>query len=184
MNPARRLHSPALWALAILCGMLAPAARARIESELAPPDKRKVSVEKSVALAKQRAVAPLPADLPDPYAPPGFNLTDAEEAAAAAAAARQAALLNPGAGAPVAPPTDRQLLESIVAKIVPSGSLYLGGKPLLMFGKRFVKIGSHFTVTYKGTDYDLELTDIDGSNYTLRYNREEITRPIKPGKSP
>jgi hypothetical protein len=23
------------------------------------------------------------------------------------------------------------------------------------------------------------LTDIDGSNFTLRYNREEITRPIK-----
>ena len=55
---------------------------------------------------------------------------------------------------------------------------------MLMFGKRFVKTGSHFTVTYKGTDYDLELTEIDGTNYTLRYNREEITRPIQTGKSP
>jgi hypothetical protein len=182
MSPAKRNIPLGLWALAVLCGLLAPAARARIESELAPPDKRKASVEKATALAKRVMVAHLPAGLQDPYAPPGFDLTDAEEAAAAAAAARQAALLNPGAAGPVAPPTDRQLLESIVAKIVPSGSLYVGGNPMLMFGKRFVKIGSHFTVTYKGTDYDLVLTDIDGSNYTLRYNREEITRPIKPGK--
>ena len=184
MSAMAKLSTRGLWALVVLCAVFAPAARARIESELAPPDKRKVSVERATVLAKLKVVAPLPAELTDPYAPPGFDLTDAEEAAAAAAAARQAALLNPGGGGPVAPPTDRQLLESIVAKIVPSGSIYLGGKPMLMFGKRFVKTGSHFTVTYKGADYDLELTDIDSSNFTLRYNREEITRPIKPGKSP
>jgi hypothetical protein len=55
---------------------------------------------------------------------------------------------------------------------------------MLMFGKRFVKTGSHFTVTYKGMDYDLELTQIDGTNFTLRYKSDEITRPIQPGKSP
>jgi hypothetical protein len=35
-------------------------------------------------------------------------------------------------------------------------------------------------------DYVLELTDIDGTNFTLRYNKEEITRPVKPppAKSP
>jgi len=53
---------------------------------------------------------------------------------------------------------------------------------MLMFGKRFVRTGSRFTVTYKGADYDLELTDIDGTNFTLRYNREEITRPVKTSK--
>ncbi len=183
MRTAKRNPFPSSWTLLVLVAVLAPAARARVESELAPPDKRKVSVEKAVALAKMVPPAPLPAEVDQPFAPPGFDLTDAEEAAAAAAAARQAAALNPGS-AIVAPPTDRQLLESIVAKISPSGTIYVGGRPMLMFGKRFVKTGSHFTVTYKGTDYDLELTDIDGSNFTLRYNREEITRPIKPGKSP
>jgi hypothetical protein len=52
-----------------------------------------------------------------------------------------------------------------------------------MIGKRFVKTGAHFTVTYKGSDYDLELTEIDGSNFTLRYKSEVITRPIQTGKS-
>jgi hypothetical protein len=56
-----------------------------------------------------------------------------------------------------------------------------------MFGSRFVKMGAHFTITYKSQDYDLELTGIDGTNFTLRYRNEEITRPIlsaQPAKSP
>jgi hypothetical protein len=169
---------PALGVLALF----APLARARIESDLASPEKRHLSVEKAVQVAKQAAVAPIPDTVPLPFNPPGFDLTDAEEAAAALEAARRSGV--PGAALVPALPTDRQLLETITSKISPSGSIFLGGKPMLMFGKRFVKTGSHFTVTYKGTDYDLELTDIDGSNFTLRYNREEITRPIQTGKSP
>jgi hypothetical protein len=125
----------------------------------------------------------LPETLNLPFAPPGFDLTDAEEAAAAAAAARLANAGNPGAALP---PNEHQLLEEIAAKVQPSGTFSMGGKPLLFFGKKFVKIGNHFTVTYKGIDYDLELTQIDGTNFTLRYKTDEITRPIKPpaGKSP
>jgi hypothetical protein len=179
-------HILAVLGTLALVGIAVPAAHARIESELASPDKRRVTVERAVQLARQTAVKPLPTEIPLPFAPAGFDLTDAEEAAAAAAAARSAAANNPGAALLPPPPTDRQLLESIVAKIAPSGSIYPpgGGKPVLIFGKRLVKTGSHFTVTYKGADYDLELTDIDGSNYTLRYNREEITRPIQTGKTP
>ena len=83
-----------------------------------------------------------------------------------------------------AAPSDHDLLESIAEKIKPSGTFNLGGQPILAIGKRFVKTGSHFIVTYKGSDYDLELTGIDGSNFTLRYKSEEITRSIQPGKSP
>jgi len=160
-------------------GVMAPCASARVESEIAPPDKRKVSVDEAVKIARQAKAVPLPATLSLPFAPPQFDLTDAEEAAAAAAAAR---LANPGNPSGPAAPSDHQLLEEIVSKVRPSGTIYLGGKPLLMFGKRFVKTGAHFTVTYKGNDYDLELTEIDGTNFTLRYKSDEITRPIQPGK--
>ena len=163
----------ALGALIAVLGVTAPRASARIESDISPTEKRKASVE--------RAVPPLPEALSLPFAPPGFDLTDAEEAAAAAAAARLANAQNPSAPAP---PSDHQLLEEIVAKVRPSGTVYMGGQPLLMFGKRYVKTGTHFTVTYKGNDYDLELTQIDGTNFTLRYRSDEITRPIKSGKSP
>jgi hypothetical protein len=116
-----------------------------------------------------------------PFAPENFEMTDAEEAAAAEAARRQANAAN---GTPSGPaqPSDRELLEAIMGKIRPGGTAVLLGQPILMIGKKFVKIGAHFTVTYKSSDYDLELTQIDGSNFTLRYKSEEITRPIQPGK--
>ncbi|RFC46126.1 MAG: hypothetical protein DUW69_001742, partial [Verrucomicrobia bacterium] len=33
-------------------------------------------------------------------------------------------------------------------------------------------------------DYNLELVSFDRTNFTLRLNKEEITRAIKPGKNP
>jgi hypothetical protein len=170
-----------LLALVAVLGALAPAARARVESEIAPAEKRHPSVELAASIAKQTKAAALPANLNQPFAPPAFEMTDEEEAAAAAAAAR---LANQGNGPAPVLQTDHQILEEIVAKVRPSGTVFLGGKPLLMFGKKFVKTGAHFTVTYKGVDYDLELTQIDGTNFTLRYKSDEITRPIQTGKSP
>jgi hypothetical protein len=182
MRPARQLLPIALGAL-FLC-IFASRAAARVESEVSTPDKRRLSVERALRLAKQTKAEPLPTEVLLPFAPPGFELTDAEEAAAAAAAARLAAAAGMGNPAGPAPPSDHELLVSIADKIKPSGTFNIGGQPILAIGKRFVKTGAHFTVTYKGSDYDLELTEIDGSNFTLRYKSEEITRPIQTGKSP
>jgi hypothetical protein len=177
MKLAKHMSPAALGVLVAALGLLPSSARAREDSEIAPPDKRHLAVEKAVHLAKIKKADALPDDLFNSFSPPGFDLTDAEEAAAAAR------LLAGNAGpAVVAPPTDRELLEAIASKISPSGTVNLGGHPMLMFGKKFVKTGAHFTVTYKGIDYDLELTEIEGTNFTLRYNRAEITRPVKPAK--
>jgi hypothetical protein len=182
MRRALRTLPAAAAALVAFMGGFAPHARARaVESDIVPADKRRASVERAELLAKRTKPMTLPATLPLPFAPANFDLTDAEEAAAAAAAARLANAQNPNLPAP---PSDHQLLEEIVAKVRPSGTVYLGGRPLLMFGKRFVKTGAHFTVTYKGNDYDFELTGIDGTNFTLRYKNDEITRPIQTAKSP
>lgn len=183
MRAAKHISPAALVALVAALGAFTTSAKARVESDIAPAEKRRFSVELATRLSRLTRAEALPVELPNAFAPPQFELTDAEEAAAAAAAARQAALAS-GGPAVAAPPTDRELLTTIAAKIVPSGTFSLGGRPLLAFGNRFVRIGAHFTVTYKGSDYDLELANIDGSNFTLRYNHEEITRPVKTGKSP
>jgi hypothetical protein len=178
-----RASSPLSTVVLVLAGLaLVPAAFARVESEVGTVDKRRTAVEKAGVYAKRVKPAALPATLPLPFAPVNFDLTDAEEAAAAAAALRQA---NPGGPSPAI--TDHELLAEIVQKVRPSGSSSFRGQPLLMFGGRFVRIGTHFTVTYKGTDYDLELSKIEGTNFTLRYKSDEITRPIQaaqPAKSP
>jgi hypothetical protein len=177
---SRLSHTTKFLLAAAVAAAVATSALARIpaDSEIAPQEKRRPAVEKAAEIAKQVRPAPLPKNLILPFSPPNFDLTDEEEAAAAAAAARRA---NPGAVSSL--PSDHQLLSEIIAKVKPSGTMTApNGRQLLMFGKRFVKIGTHFTVTYKGSDYDLELTDIDATNFTLRYKSETITRPIKPGQ--
>jgi hypothetical protein len=132
-------------------------------------------VELASQLAKPGKSAPLPDALALPFGPPGFELTDAEEQAAKSTAGKTV-------GAPKVS-SDREMLEQIATKIPPSGTIFIGGEARLMFAKKTLRIGDHFTVTFNGQDYDLELVNIDRTTFTLRLNREEITRPIKPAKS-
>jgi hypothetical protein len=161
------------WLL-LACAAVSPARGAA--SDINSPDKRHATVERAARLAKPSSPAALPADLAQPFSPPGFELTDAEEQSAANA------LAGKTTSAPKAT-SDRETLEQIASKVPPSGTVFIGGEPRLIFGKKTVKIGTHFTVTFNGLDYDLELVNIDRTTFTLRLNREEITRPIKPAKS-
>ncbi len=58
----------------------------------------------------------------------------------------------------------------------------LRGAPRLIIANKPFEIGTRFTVTYNGQDYELELTSIDRTTFTLRYRNEETTRPITPTK--
>lgn len=79
----------------------------------------------------------------------------------------------------VGPRSDRDLLEAIATSIQPSGYFILGGEATLVFGQKRVKAGSTLTINFEGTEYTLEITALDRTNFTLRLNREEFTRPIK-----
>jgi hypothetical protein len=143
------------------------------ESDLASADVRRVSVDLALSLAKQEMPGPLPDSLPQPFNPAGFNRVAREERPVETGSVTTAKVLG-----------DRELLAAIAAHITPSGTFIFGGVPLLQFGKKYIKRGDHLTVTHEGQDYVLELTAIDDTNFTLRLNREEITRPIKPAKKP
>jgi hypothetical protein len=174
--------SPRLvWALAacsLLAGRLtaATATKADIDS----PEKRRQVVEMAEQLTRP-PVVPIPMVAESsPFNPPGFSTPDADEKAAARLAAAQNAAAT---GAKVAEVrTDKETLEKIAEKLVPSGTIMVGGTPRLMFGKKFFKVGTHFTVTFDGADYDLILTSIDATTFSLRLNKEVTTRPIQTGK--
>jgi hypothetical protein len=151
-----------------------------VPSDIAAPEKRRTSVEMAASLAKPAKPLPLPDGLTSPFSPPGFELTDAEERAASAAAAGKAA-----PGGPPKVTSDRETLARIAPQVTPNGTLQLpGGETVLVFGSKKVRVGTHLTVTFGNQEYDLELVRIDRTTYTLRLNREEITRPITKGKSP
>ncbi|MBK8857159.1 MAG: hypothetical protein IPN11_05565 [Opitutaceae bacterium] len=148
------------------------------QSDLVSTQKRAAVVELADQLVSPRVLAEMPATLVVPFNPTGFDQPDPEEVKAQQAAAAAAA----AAGTPVRPLGDRGVLATLADKLSPSGTAIIGGEPILLFGSRRLKIGDRLTVTYEGADYNLDITAITRTTFTLRLNREEITRPIKPGK--
>ena len=116
----------------------------------------------------------LPAPLVDPFHPAAFAGVSSGLGAAPAAGSTV-----DNSGAPSAPKGDQAVLQAIAAGLKPSGVFVIGGQPTLAFGQKKVKAGSFLTITFEGNSYTLEITAIDRSNFTLRLNREEYTRPIK-----
>ncbi len=163
------------------------AAAAAVTSDLVPPARRQATVEVAERLTRPPAPAPLPAELPQPFNPPGFEQPDPDEVKAAVPAGPRTAAGGPGASGPTAAPAqpagpvgDRETLEVLGGLLKPSGSITLGGRPRLIIGTNRFEVGTKFGVTYNNQDYELELVAIDRTTFTLRYRGEEITRPIRP----
>lgn len=184
MNPLLPRIAAGVLALAPLAALAAAAATAS-KSDLVSPEKRRVTVELAQHLTRAPEPRPVPADLANPFNPVGFDQPDPEEVRQAALAYQKAG--GGGAPAPNAPPRapgDREILERLAALLPTSGTMMFNGEPLLILTGGRVKIGDRFTVSDKSTnqDYELELTAIDRTTFTLRYHGEEIVRPIHPGK--
>ena len=155
------------------------------KSDILAPDKRRASVDLALLLTRPPEPAPLPADLAQPFNPSGFDLPDREERPPAVAnqttRGGDAGGGNTAAAAPI--PGDRELLETLAAKLPSTGYFNFRGEDILTLGgTNRVKIGGRFTVQHNGQPYELELTAINSNNFTLRYRSQEITRPIKSGK--
>jgi len=120
----------------------------------------------------------LPADLRTVFNPPGFDQPDPEEVKAAAAAAAASA------AEPKRPRNERELLALVAESITPSGFFVVGGEPILLISKKKYKVGDRIPISFEDRDIELEITAIDRSSFSLRLNRSEFTRPIKPGKTP
>lgn len=172
-----RTTLPTLLSAAFLA-LLGAAPVAAQQSDLTAPPKRAATVDLADRLLKPRVLAALPETLVVPFNPAGFDQPDPEEIKAQQAAAAAAI----AAGTPLRPAGDRNVLATLAEKLSPSGTAIIGGEPILLFGSRRLKVGDRLTVTFEGTDYQLDITAITRTTFTLRLNREEITRPIKPGK--
>ncbi len=185
-------HSRLLLAASLALAPLLPSLAGKTLSDLVSPEKRRTTVELAQRLTHAPEVAPAPADLPNPFNPPGFDQPDPEDVRAAAAAYAKGLGPAPAGGAgsgsatgasqAAHPPGEREILENLAGKLPATGTFVFNGEPLLVVGRNRVKVGDKFTVAYNGQDYELELITIDRTTFTLRYHGEEITRPIKTGK--
>jgi len=154
------------------------AARADAQSDLVPTAKRATTVELAAKIAQPHNPVPLPAAYPHPFSPPGFEQRDPEEEKAKTAAQ--------AVSEPAKPAGDRQILEAIAPRVTPDGTAILPrtGEAVLFFRQKKLKVGDHLTITFDGHDYEVEISAIDRTTFTMRLNHAEITRPIQPGKTP
>lgn len=148
---------------------------ARVTSDLQPPQRRQTTVAVAERLTHPKAPEPLPGDLASPFNPTDFDRPDPSDTPVTRPADARAS----GTKAAPAPLTNRETLELLSGQINPSGVIMLRGTPRLMIGGKSFEIGTRFTASYNSRDYELELTAIDRTTFTLRYRGEEFTRPIK-----
>lgn len=79
--------------------------------------------------------------------------------------------------------SDREVLAAVIDTITPSGIMQMGDVPFLLFGQKKLKVGDRIPIEFQGADYQLQITAIERTTFTLRLNKEEITRSIKPAST-
>lgn len=75
--------------------------------------------------------------------------------------------------------SDRELLEKLAEEVIATGMMQQGDRTFLLIGKKRFKVGERLAVNSGGIAYDVEISFVDRTSFTLRLNKEEITRPIR-----
>ena len=75
---------------------------------------------------------------------------------------------------------ERDLLQRLAATVTPSGTMQLGDQLILLFGQKKLKVGDRLPIVFQGATYELQVSAIERTSFSLRINNAEITRPIKP----
>lgn len=169
-----------ITALAVAAITLPPLAfAAKATSDLAPPPKRQATVDIAEKLANRAPLPAVPADLPSPFNPPDFDKPEVDPNAPKTDPQPGQVQVAP---AQPPPPTDREVLEAIAARIPSTGTINARGKNMLTLATkppRNLQVGDSLVVSHNNQDYELELVAIDRTTFTLRYRGMEHTRPIK-----
>jgi hypothetical protein len=149
--------------------------------DLPPPTKRQTSVENALRLTRPPTPGTLPADLPHPFNPEGFDgpTTPAGGSRPAGGATSSA---PSGPVQPAGPTTDREIIETLAARLPTASFVRLGGKSFLLMERNRFEVGTTFTVEYNGQEYPLELIAINTTNFTVKYRNEEFTRPNRTSR--
>jgi hypothetical protein len=144
-------------------------------SDILPGERRKPTVEAALKIVQRVQHAPLAEDINNPFFPNSLK-KPVEPLSTADTEMDVSEPVYRG------PSNDFELLEVIAPEINPTGTMILGGYPLLLFGQKKVKVGDVLPVIYNTQRYTLIISAIEGSNFTLRLGDAELTRSTKSSK--
>jgi len=156
-----------VFVLAALAGI--PLAQAQ-RSDILPPQRRQPVVEEAEKFLNPPDQVALDAEINNPFFPNYLKPKDD----------LLTAPVPPSEGpTQAAPASVYDLLETIAPQINPTGSVTLGGQPLLLFGQKRVRVGDELPILFEGERYTLIISRIQSSTFTLRLGAAEVTRPIQ-----
>ena len=137
--------------------------------EVSSSSKRRETLDLAARLLAphENPVASVPEDMLNPFSPVRHGVPEVAETKTGNASG-----------------SDREILEKIAPSIVPTGMMMFGGKPLLLLREKKLKVGDRVKIPFEGVDYTVVITGIERTSFRVSLNREEISRPIKPGKTP
>lgn len=180
-HPLRLLLLPAV-------ALSASLAHAQLAGTVAVPNLRQQALDRAQALLTAKP-APIPEEQVNPFNPAAFNeaLTGTTTVASQGGENTGGTATGgtaTGGKSTGGPRTDRELLVALANALRPGGSIVLGDNRILLLREKKVKVGEKLTLTFEGAQYVVEVTAINPTHFTLRYNSEEYTRPIKQGSAP
>jgi hypothetical protein len=79
----------------------------------------------------------------------------------------------------VAEADSADLIRRIALSINASGTAILGENRFLLTGRHRHRVGSSFVVKYNGVDYEVILSEVTSTTFTIKRNNQTHTRAVK-----
>jgi hypothetical protein len=152
-----------LLALSLVGGAFSLSAQAN-PNVTAPNLREKVVADAlRVAQARDTDAPPAPASVPNPFVPRPVE--------APASAEQPEIPTGPALGG-------ADLLARIAARIPATGTVSIGGEPILLLGQKRLKVGEQFTISFEGQTHEVTIAAVTATTFTVRRGEHIHTRPV------
>jgi len=133
-------------------------------ADIPPPDARIALVARVAALAESRGKAVvLPENLVNPFT----------------GVVREQTVVEVAIGSIPVGLSGPELLSQLAATIPSTGTLVFGGNAMLLLGAKKAKVGEKIPVSFEGKDYQLTLTAVTPTTFTVQLGKELSTRTVR-----
>jgi hypothetical protein len=73
---------------------------------------------------------------------------------------------------------EADLLSSLANQLSARGTAILGQDRILLLSQKRVKVGESITISFDGNDYEVVLSDLSSTTFTIKRNGLTFTRPV------
>lgn len=80
----------------------------------------------------------------------------------------------------VAAPTWRgpDLLARLASRIPSTGTISIGGSPMLLLGQKRLKVGDTYPISFEGQTYEVSIEAVTATTFTIRRGEDTHTRSV------